>query len=759
MRSVYSAPFRRYSRAGGAGAGAELGEAMRTFRRLDRGTTRAAARGRDARRARSRLDPGSADPPRSAARSGRARKRLGLTWLEKGAERLGLEQLPRRDGRRGRARAPRRCAGLRASTRPRPAARAPRAARAAPRNASGVSKSRRTTSCGATVPFQWFSLSRQATSKRPSARSRSSCDPWPKAIALPASRPCWRTRNRRCFPSPTVAGATACSRGNEQRHVRVAEPEGREPLELLREPEREVAAGDDGVDGGDGDEILPPRAPRRRARRTPRRTPRGSPGRSTARPLRGGRRSARGAPAQAARAPCRSKLPIERPEPFQPSPEPANEDDGTMEPLDEPRGDDADDALVPVLAPEDVAAAPAARLGGSASTSATASRRMRSSTAWRSRFSSSSSAASSFASSASSVRISSSAMSGRHEPAGGVDARREAEADRRDGVDRRRVDMRAPHERLQPGPPRATRAPGGRPSRERGSRRRSGTTSATVASATRSSWRRTAGLVGAEERLAELVHDAGPAELRERIVRGSRGDDRAVGQRRARPVVVGHDHLEPEGLRLRDLVDGGDPAVDRQHEPDALVGEPAEGVARDAVALLEAARKMPDDVRAELAQEQHRERRRADAVDVVVAVDADPLALVDRRANAFDGDLHVTEEDGVVPRHLGVEEAALPSRDRRSRGGRGRRPSPRCSRELPRERVGSRGVERVDSPDARHANDGTDEVGRPLSRGQRPARARAQRSSRRRRSESSTTFTQSRTMPTVAPRTTTAIGV
>ena len=82
--------------------------------------------------------------------------------------------------------------------------------------------------------------------------------------------------------------------------------------------------------------------------------------------------------------------------------------------------------------------------------------------------------------------------------------------------------------------------------------------------------------VDAEERLAELVDDAGAAELRERVVGRARRDDRAVGQRLAGPVVVGDDHLEAARLRLGDLRDGGDAAVDREHEAAALVGEPAE---------------------------------------------------------------------------------------------------------------------------------------------------------------------------------------
>ena len=153
--------------------------------------------------------------------------------------------------------------------------------------------------------------------------------------------------------------------------------------------------------------------------------------------------------------------------------------------------------------------------------------------------------------------------------------------------------------------------------------------------------------------------------------------------------MVGHDHLEPERLRLRDLLDGGDPAVDGQDEADSLFHEPTERLARDAVALFEAAREMPDDVRAELAEEEHGERRRADAVDVVVAMDADPLAIGDGRANALDGDLHVPEEVRVVARHLRGEEPRCPP-DRRTRGEPGQRRSPRAARASGRDRRPSR---------------------------------------------------------------------
>ena len=134
--------------------------------------------------------------------------------------------------------------------------------------------------------------------------------------------------------------------------------------------------------------------------------------------------------------------------------------------------------------------------------------------------------------------------------------------------------------------------------------------------------------------------------------------------------MVGDDDLEPAPRRLGDLLDGGDPAVDRQDEPDPVVGEPAQRLARDAVALLEAARQVPVGVRPELAQDEDRECRRADAVHVVVAVDADPATCVDRGANALDRRRHVAEQERIVAGQLGVEEASRRLGRRRTRAAR-----------------------------------------------------------------------------------------
>ena len=50
--------------------------------------------------------------------------------------------------------------------------------------------------------------------------------------------------------------------------------------------------------------------------------------------------------------------------------------------------------------------------------------------------------------------------------------------------------------------------------------------------------------LGAEQRLPELVHDAGSAEIRERIRRRTRRNKRTSRELVTRPMVVGHDDVE-----------------------------------------------------------------------------------------------------------------------------------------------------------------------------------------------------------------------
>src|SRR6185503_11413329 len=96
-----------------------------------------------------------------------------------------------------------------------------------------------------------------------------------------------------------------------------------------------------------------------------------------------------------------------------------------------------------------------------------------------------------------------------------------------------------------------------------------------------------------EQRLGKLPHDPGPAEAWERVGALQRRDHRAVGIGVGGTMVVRHDDVEPEALRLRDLVDRRDAAVDGQDELEPLAGEAGERLAVEAVALLEPRRQMP----------------------------------------------------------------------------------------------------------------------------------------------------------------------
>ena len=120
--------------------------------------------------------------------------------------------------------------------------------------------------------------------------------------------------------------------------------------------------------------------------------------------------------------------------------------------------------------------------------------------------------------------------------------------------------------------------------------------------------------------------------------------------------MVGDHDLEAPRAGGGDLVDGGDAAVDGHDEPAAFVRQALDGPERQPVALVEAVRQVPVDVGAELAQDRDRERGRADAVGVVVAVHADALAAIDGGADRCAGFLHVAEQERVMRRRLAVEE-------------------------------------------------------------------------------------------------------
>ena len=214
--------------------------------------------------------------------------------------------------------------------------------------------------------------------------------PWPNAIAEPPSRPCWRTRKRRCFPSPTVLAAAASTHATRSVDSGLPRPNGASRSSSCA---RSSVSGSGGHDGVDGRHAAAGRRPR--ARR-PRATANASANASSCSGCdrEAGRCAVAAEPLEVVRARREAAVEVEvgnraaRSLPAVTAPR--DEHDGTVEPLDEPGGDDPDHALVPLLAPEDVARGePRLRRPGTRP-SRSASRRIRSSTPCRSRFRSSS---------------------------------------------------------------------------------------------------------------------------------------------------------------------------------------------------------------------------------------------------------------------------------------------------------------------------------------------------------------------------------
>ena len=249
------------------------------------------------------------------------------------------------------------------------------------------------------------------------------------------------------------------------------------------------------------------------------------------------------------------------------------------------------------------------------------------------------------------------------EPAGGVDPRREPEADGA-GVERARIDAGDLHERAH----------------ARLARRRQRAQTLAHEPAVLSHERHDVGHRGEgheveilvrergvlprplEQRRRELVRHTGRAQLGARMAADPRVHDRRVGQPAvgARRVMVGHHDVEPRGARRRHLVDGGDRAVDRYQEIRPARREPLDGARGQAVAVVDPARQVPVHVRAQRAQRAHEHRRGRHPVHVVVAVHGDPRPPADVLE-------HPPGRRPQAPEC--VERVAFPSREERPRGG------------------------------------------------------------------------------------------
>jgi hypothetical protein len=101
--------------------------------------------------------------------------------------------------------------------------------------------------------------------------------------------------------------------------------------------------------------------------------------------------------------------------------------------------------------------------------------------------------------------------------------------------------------------------------------------------------------------------------------------DRGSGQRPigTRQVMVADDHLHPQRSRKRDLLDGGDRAVDGDQKSRTPFGQPPYCGSAQSVAVPRAVGQVPVHLRTELSQRAHEHRGGTDAVDVVVAMNCD----------------------------------------------------------------------------------------------------------------------------------------
>ena len=127
------------------------------------------------------------------------------------------------------------------------------------------------------------------------------------------------------------------------------------------------------------------------------------------------------------------------------------------------------------------------------------------------------------------------------------------------------------------------------------------------------------------------------------VEQGARGR-----QLRRRHVVVDHDDLDAEAVRVLDLVDRRRTAVAGHDQPDAAVGQRLDGARVEPVALALAVRDVGQDTAAEVTQGLREHGRRRDAVDIEVAVDADQRVVLDCGTQQADRRLEAGHADAAA---------------------------------------------------------------------------------------------------------------
>ncbi len=113
-------------------------------------------------------------------------------------------------------------------------------------------------------------------------------------------------------------------------------------------------------------------------------------------------------------------------------------------------------------------------------------------------------------------------------------------------------------------------------------------------------------------------------------------------------MVVGDDHVHAEGTGVLGLLHGGDAAVDRDGERHALLAQRFHRAAVQPVALLPAVGDIGEAADAAPAEVIRHEAGGGDPVHVVIAVNGDRLAQADRLLDAGARDGHAAEQQGIV---------------------------------------------------------------------------------------------------------------
>ena len=148
--------------------------------------------------------------------------------------------------------------------------------------------------------------------------------------------------------------------------------------------------------------------------------------------------------------------------------------------------------------------------------------------------------------------------------------------------------------------------------------------------------------------MRELEGDADAGELRARVAGKFGRHDDAVRRRALHLVMIGDDDVHAERAGTGHLGARADAAVHRDEQFDAAGRKLFDGGRRDPVPLREPVGQIRAHVGAELLEDAHQQKRRRDAVGVVVAVHGDRLAALQRLVEAPAGGGHPRHEVRVV---------------------------------------------------------------------------------------------------------------